>query len=586
MFSVFWKLRWFFKENWKRYAVALILLTFVGIIEVIPTKLIGMSIDHIHLGTMTTKILFQYIGLFVLITISTYGITYIWMYKLFGGAFLVERKLRSRFMRHILQMTPTFFEKNRTGDLMARATNDLKSISVTAGFGVLTLMDSSVWMITILFTMGFLISWKLTLAAIIPLPLMAIIIQIYGKKIHARYMASQDAFGELNDRVLESVAGVRVVRAYVQEKADQERFHQMTEDVFQKNLNVAKIDSLFDPTIKIIVGLSYVIGLGYGANLVFNQVITLGELVSFNVYLGMLIWPMFAIGELINIMQRGNASLDRLDETLSYELDVANPTEPIAVESPDQIRFQDVTFRYPSSKQDNLQNVQVELLQGKTLGIVGKTGSGKTTFIKQLLREYPTGSGDISIAGVSIENQHLDQVRGWFGYVPQDNFLFSRTVRENILFGQDGATEEDLERAIDLASFRKDLEMLPDRLETLVGEKGVALSGGQKQRISIARALIKNPEILILDDSLSAVDAKTEKRIIDNIRTERSGKTTIITTHRLSAVQHADHIIVLDEGRMVEAGTHEQLMELGGWYKEQFIHQQAVSEVEEEVMSS
>jgi ATP-binding cassette, subfamily B, multidrug efflux pump len=586
MFSVFWKLRWFFKENWKRYAVALILLTFVGIIEVIPTKLIGMSIDHIHLGTMTTKILFQYIGLFVLITISTYGITYIWMYKLFGGAFLVERKLRSRFMRHILQMTPTFFEKNRTGDLMARATNDLKSISVTAGFGVLTLMDSSVWMITILFTMGFLISWKLTLAAIIPLPLMAIIIQIYGKKIHARYMASQDAFGELNDRVLESVAGVRVVRAYVQEKADQERFHQMTEDVFQKNLNVAKIDSLFDPTIKIIVGLSYVIGLGYGANLVFNQVITLGELVSFNVYLGMLIWPMFAIGELINIMQRGNASLDRLDETLSYELDVANPTEPIAVESPDQIRFQDVTFRYPSSKQDNLQNVQVELLQGKTLGIVGKTGSGKTTFIKQLLREYPTGSGDISIAGVSIENQHLDQVRGWLGYVPQDNFLFSRTVRENILFGQDGATEEDLERAIDLASFRKDLEMLPDRLETLVGEKGVALSGGQKQRISIARALIKNPEILILDDSLSAVDAKTEKRIIDNIRTERSGKTTIITTHRLSAVQHADHIIVLDEGRMVEAGTHEQLMELGGWYKEQFIHQQAVSEVEEEVMSS
>lgn len=586
MFSVFWKLRWFFKENWKRYAVALILLTLVGIIEVIPTKLIGMSIDHIHLGTMTAEKLFQYIGLFVLITISTYGITYVWMYKLFGGAFLVERKLRSRFMRHILQMTPTFFEKNRTGDLMARATNDLKSISVTAGFGVLTLMDSSVWMVTILFTMGFLISWKLTLAAIIPLPLMAIIIQIYGKKIHARYMESQDAFGELNDRVLESVAGVRVVRAYVQERADQDRFHQMTEDVFQKNLNVAKIDSLFDPTIKIIVGLSYVIGLGYGAKLVFNQVITLGELVSFNVYLGMLIWPMFAIGELINIMQRGNASLDRLDETLSYELDVANPTEPIAVENPDQIRYQDVTFRYPSSKQDNLQNVQVELLQGKTLGIVGKTGSGKTTFIKQLLREYPTGSGDISIAGVSIENQHLDQVRGWLGYVPQDNFLFSRTVKENILFGQDGASEEDLERAIDLASFRKDLEMLPDRLETLVGEKGVALSGGQKQRISIARALIKNPEILILDDSLSAVDAKTEKRIIDNIRSERSGKTTIITTHRMSGVQHADQIIVLDEGRIVEAGTHDQLMEMGGWYKEQFVHQQAVNEVEEEVMSS
>lgn len=586
MLSVFWKLKWFFKENWKRYTVAIILLIIVGILEVIPPKLVGMAIDHIHLGTMTATKLFQYISFFIVLTIGVYGITYFWMYQLFGGAFLVERKLRSRFMRHLLQMTPTFYEKNRTGDLMARATNDLKSISVTAGFGVLTLIDSSVFMITILFTMGFLISWKLTLAAIIPLPLMAIIIQIYGKKIHARYMSSQDAFGDLNDRVLESVAGVRVVRAYVQERADQERFHKMTEDVFEKNLKVAQIDSLFDPTIKVIVGLSYIIGLGYGANLVFNQEITLGELVSFNVYLGMLIWPMFAIGELINIMQRGNASLDRLTETLTYDLDVANPIDPVIVETPDVIRYQDVTFRYPSSKQDNLQNIQVELLQGRTLGIVGRTGSGKTTFIKQLLREYPSGLGELSIAGVAIEKQNLDQVRGWLGYVPQDNFLFSRTVRENILFGQDGATEEDLERAIDLAAFRKDLEMLPDRLETLVGEKGVALSGGQKQRISIARALIKNPEVLILDDSLSAVDAKTEKRIIDNIRTERSGKTTIITTHRLSAVQHADQIIVLEDGRIIESGTHEQLMEIGGWYKEQFVHQQAVSEVEEEVLSS
>jgi ATP-binding cassette, subfamily B, multidrug efflux pump len=583
MLSVFWKLKWFFKENWKRYMVAIIMLIIVGILEVIPPKLVGMVIDHIHVGSMTVEKLFQYVSFFIILMIVIYAITYIWMYQLFGGAFLVERKLRSKFMRHLLKMTPTFFEKNRTGDLMARATNDLKAISLTAGFGVLTLIDSSVFMLTILFTMGFFISWELTLAAIIPLPLMAILIQVYGKKIHARFMESQDAFGDLNDRVLESVSGVRVVRAYVQEKADQERFHQMTEDVFQKNLRVAQIDSLFEPTIKVIVGLSYIIGLGYGAHLVFNQIITLGELVSFNVYLGMLIWPMFAIGELINIMQRGNASLDRLHETLSYAEDVTNPEVAIAVDTPNHIRYQDVTFRYPSSKQDNLQNVQVELFQGRTLGIVGKTGSGKTTFIKQLLREYPTGLGEISIAGVAIEDQTLDQVRGWLGYVPQDNFLFSRTVKENILFGQEGATESDLERAIDLAAFRKDLDSLPERLETLVGEKGVALSGGQKQRISIARALIKNPDILILDDSLSAVDAKTEKRIIENIRLERSGKTTIITTHRMSAVQHADQIIVLDEGRVVEEGTHEQLMKKGGWYKEQYNHQQAESEVEEEV---
>jgi ATP-binding cassette, subfamily B, multidrug efflux pump len=586
MFAVFAKLKWFFIENWKRYTVAVSLLILVGILEVIPPKLVGMAIDHIHLGSMTLERLVQYISFLIVLMIGVYGITYFWMYQLFGGAFLVERKLRSRFMRHLLQMTPTFFEKNRTGDLMARATNDLKAISVTAGFGVLTFIDSSVFMLTILFTMGFLISWKLTLAAILPLPIMAIIIQVYGKKIHARFMESQDSFGNLNDRVLESVSGVRVVRAYVQEEADQARFHQMTEDVFQKNLKVAQIDSLFDPTIKIIVGLSYIIGLGYGAHLVFNQELTLGELVSFNVYLGMLIWPMFAIGELINIMQRGNASLDRLNETLTYSLDVANPQQPVNVHSPDSIKFQNVTFRYPSSKQDNLQNIQLELLQGKTLGIVGRTGSGKTTFIKQLLRMYPTGLGEISITDVPIEDQSLEQVRGWIGYVPQDHFLFSRTVKENILFGQEDATEKDLVKAIELSAFNKDLEMLPEGLETLVGEKGVALSGGQKQRISIARALIKDPEILILDDSLSAVDAKTEKRIIDNIRRERNGKTTIITTHRLSAVQHADQIIVLDEGKMIEIGTHEELMEWGGWYREQYLHQQAESGEEEEVISS
>ncbi|RHW34182.1 ATP-binding cassette domain-containing protein [Neobacillus notoginsengisoli] len=583
MFSVLKKLSWFFKENWRRYTVSIVLLAIAGLIDILPPKLIGMEIDDIRTGVMAKGLILRYMLILSSITVVSYLVTYIWHYKLFGGAYLVERKLRSRFMGHLLKMAPPFFEKNRTGDLMARATNDIKAISMTAGFGILTLADSTIWMLTILLTMGITISWKLTFVAILPLPVMAVLMNLYGKKIHGSFMKAQDAFGDLNDRVLESIAGVRVIRSYVQEENEKKTFHELTEGLFAKNLAVAKVDSLFQPTIKILVGVSYMIGLGYGAKLVFSQQITLGELVSFNVYLGMLIWPMFAVGEMINIMQRGNASLDRVQEILSYKQDVRNIAQPVAVDSPDSIEFKDVAFRYPSSKHDNLSEINVELKQGETLGIVGKTGSGKTTFIKQLLREYPAGTGKLAISDVPIEEQPLEEVRSWIGYVPQDHVLFSRSIRENILFGNREAGEEELQRAIDSAAFRKDLGNLPEGLKTLVGEKGVALSGGQKQRISIARALIKDPEILILDDSLSAVDAKTEQKIIENIRTDRAGKTTVITTHRMSAVMHADRIIVLEDGKIVEQGTHEQLMAKGGWYKEQFERQQAEIAVEEGV---
>lgn len=577
MFSVLHKLGWFFRREKRRYTIGMVLLVFAGIIELLPPRLLGAAIDDIVSGSISWESLARYILMIVFVLIIIYYMTYIWMHKLFGGSNLVERLLRTRFMNHLLRMTPPFFERSRTGDLMARATNDLRSVAQTAGFGMLTLTDSTAYLTVIFVAMGTLISWKLTLAAIIPLPFIALAMMIYGRIIHQRYTLAQDAFGDMNDQVLESVAGVRVIRAYVQERLDEKRFQDVTDDVYRKNLAVARVDAYFEPTIRLCVGLSYAIGLTYGIYLVFHNELTLGDLVSFNMYLGMMIWPMFAIGELINIMQRGGASLDRVNETLNVKPDVEDAAEPAQVDSPDTIEFKNVTFQYPTSTMVNLDNINLTIRRGQTLGVVGRTGSGKSTLLKQLLHEYPLGTGELTISGVPLQSIALSQLHGWIGYVPQEQILFSKSVRQNIQFGLKDASDEVIMEAIRTAAFDQDLGTLSDGLDTLVGEKGVALSGGQKQRVSLARAFIANPEILILDDALSAVDARTEARIVDNIRSKRSGKTTLISTHRLSAVEHADWIIVLDKGRIIEQGTHQELLESNGWYREQYERQQVES---------
>lgn len=574
MFDVLSKLGWFFKKYWKQYTVAIVLLMVASGLEVVPPYLLGSIIDLLTAGEMTPAILTKYVLIFIGIIIGGYLLNFVWQFRLFEGAINLEKILRRNLMQHFLRMTPTFYEKNRTGDLMARATNDLNAVSTTAGFGIMTLIDSTIYMGFIIFAMGYMISWKLTFFAMLPVPIMAILIQYLGKIVHERYMKAQNAFGELNDSVLESVAGVRVVRAYVQEKKDEANFADMSEVVYAKNIHTAKINALFGPITKVGTGISYVVALGYGAHLVATEAMTVGQLVTFNVYLGLAVWPIFAIGELINVMQQGNASLDRVQETLNYEADVQNIPNPQMIATPNAIGFDALTFQYPMSQVKNLQQISLSLKKGQTLGIVGKTGAGKTTFLRQLLREYPIGQGQLSIDGIDITAQTKEQILDWIGYVPQDHVLFSRTIRENILFGKEDATQAELQQAIRAAYFEKDLDNLPMGLETLVGEKGVSLSGGQKQRVSIARALIKDPEILMLDDSLSAVDAKTEARIIENIQRERQGKTTIITTHRLSGIQHADVIIVLDDGQIVEQGTHEELLAQQGWYKEQFDRQQ------------
>ncbi|SFL35882.1 ATP-binding cassette, subfamily B [Gracilibacillus orientalis] len=579
MFSVFNKLSWFFKEQWMRYTIAITALIIVNFIDLIPPKLVGMTIDAIQYNELSAARLTEIIVIFIILIIISYAIMFLWDYNLFSGSLLLERKMRSNLMSHFLKMSPRFYSNNRTGDLMARSTNDLKAIMMTAGFGILTLVDSTVFMLFIILMMGFTISWQLTLAALIPMPIMAFIVHKYGNIIHARFAAAQSAFSELNNYTLESVRGVRVTRAFVQENQDLGRFSGMTEEVFQKNKAVAKMEAYFEPTIKVLVGISYTIGLGYGAIMVFENRISLGDLVAFNVYLGMLIWPMFAIGELINVMQRGNASIDRVDNVLTQQPDVEDPTKPDFVKQPEHIRFQNVEFTYPEAVGKQLKAIDLSIHRGETIGIVGRTGAGKTTLFKQLLREYVPPEGKLTISDIPIDRFTLNTTRSWIGYVPQEHVLFSKTVKENLLFGCGEISMEEINHILESASLKEDIESLPKGLETLVGESGVTLSGGQKQRVSLARALLMDPEILILDDSLSAVDGKTEANIITHLRKERQGKTTLIAAHRLSAVKHADQIIVLEDGQIVERGTHEELMHHNGWYKEQFNIQQMESEV-------
>ena len=561
------KIGWYILSNKKRYLIIVILLLLANIIDVIPAQLIGKTIDFINDGTMTQGLMWQIIGIFLVIIVLSYVFSYIWAYLLFEGAIKIENILRSRLMKKFLIFSPTFYEKNKTGDLMAKSTNDLRTVNMATGFGIITLLDSTTFLLTIILVMGFTISWPLTIFALIPLPALAIIESKLGKKINKAHKSAQESFGVMNDAVLEVVEGVRLTRSYVQEEAEAGRFHNLTESYLKKFMRTKRLDAFFQPLTIIVVSISIAISFGYGAVLVNNGAMTVGQLITFNVYLNMLIWPMYALGMLFNIMERGNASYDRIQGVLD-EVDVLDETGDQSV-SDTGLSFKDVTFKYPLSTHNNLEDITVELSKGETLGIVGKTGSGKSTFIKQLLRIYPEASGNLLIDGQNISTLDRQSLRDKLGYVSQENILFSRTVKENILFGKEDASDEELKSAIELSAFDEDLKRMPEGLDTLVGEKGISLSGGQKQRISIARSLIKDPDILILDDALSAVDARTEARIINHIRTHRQGKTTIIITHRLSAVHHADTIIVLEKGRIVESGSHEALSKAGNWYSEQ-----------------
>ncbi|KQL35978.1 ABC transporter transmembrane domain-containing protein [Psychrobacillus sp. FJAT-21963] len=577
---VFLDLGWFFKERKKQYLIGILMLMFVAFLQLLPPKIIGYVVDEISKGTLTTAFLVKWLGILALAATGMYILRYYWRIMIFGSAIYLARLLRRNLFHHFTRMSPSFYQKKRVGDLMAHATNDLSAVQQTAGAGVLTLVDSITTGGFVIAAMAFTINWKLTIIALLPLPLMAILTSYYGKLLHQRFRYAQEAFSDLNDKAQESISGAKVIKTFGQEKEDTEEFVQLSQEVVEKNIRVAKVDSLFDPTISLIVGACFFLSIIFGTRFILADEMTIGDLFAFTSYLGLLVWPMLAFGWLFNIVERGSASYDRIKNLLDEKIEIDDKEGALDQKPEGDLQFDLEEFKFPEDDRVALHDVHFTLKRGETLGIVGKTGSGKTAILKLLMREFEGYQGEIIYGNHSIDAYKKKSLREAIGYVPQDHFLFSTTVAGNIAFANASATSEQVEEAAKLAYIHEDILQFTDGYKTIVGERGVSLSGGQKQRISIARALLMEPELLILDDSLSAVDARTEEAILEALKEKRTDETTIITSHRLSAIQHAHQIIVMSEGTIIEKGSHDQLMDLKGMYYEMYQLQQLESLVE------
>lgn len=540
----------------------------------------GRVIDAITSGQLTQQDLLLDLFYLLLAAFGMYYLRYVWRMYILGTSYRLGQIMRSRLFEHFTKMSPAFYQTYRTGDLMAHATNDINALTRLAGGGVMSAVDASITALVTLLTMLFSISWQMTLVAILPLPFMAYATSRLGRKTHKAFGESQTAFSELNNKVQESVSGIKVTKSFGYQADELKSFQAVNELTFQKNLQTMKYDSLFDPMVLLFVGSSYVLTLLVGSLMVQKGQITVGNLVTFISYLDMLVWPLMAIGFLFNITQRGKVSYQRIEELLSQESPVKDPEFPMDGIENGRLEYAIDSFAFEN--EETLTDIHFSLAKGQTLGLVGQTGSGKTSLLKLLLREYDVDKGAIYLNGHNIRDYRLTDLRSLMGYVPQEQFLFATSILDNIRFGNPNLPLSAVEEATKLAQVYQDIVAMPQGFDTLIGEKGVSLSGGQKQRLAMSRAMILDPDILILDDSLSAVDAKTEYAIIDNLKETRKDKTTIITAHRLSAVVHADLILVLQNGQIIERGRHEDLLAMDGWYAQTYQSQQLEMKGEED----
>ncbi|WP_439828495.1 ABC transporter transmembrane domain-containing protein [Aeromonas enteropelogenes] len=575
--SVFLRLGWFFKEQWRRYLIAITLLMMVAILTVIPPKVVGWVVDGIAKGGLDNDTLLRYLaGLFGL-GLIIYLLRYVWRVMLFGASYRLAYVLRNRLFGHFTRMSPDFYQRHRTGDLMAHATNDIQAVEMTAGEGVLTLVDSMIVGILVLSIMCSQYSWQLTLLSLLPLPVMAFFMNRFGKQIYKEFKAAQGAFSRLNNKTQEALSGVRVLKSYAVESLEDQGFAELTRQAGERNMAVARIDAKFDPVIYLCIGCSYFLAVAGGSALVLQGELTLGELTSFTMYLGQLIWPMFAIAWLFNIIERGSAAYSRIESLLAERSDIEDPAQPQVLTSAFPLSASGVGYRL--EQRDLLQDIDFTLQRGGMLGVVGRTGAGKSSLLKLLMRLANPSAGQLTMGSVPIERLALGELRRQFAYVPQEPFLFSTTIAANIALGRPDASQEEIERVARIACVHDDIVRFPKGYETEVGEKGVTLSGGQKQRLAIARALLLEAPILVLDDALSAVDAHTEQQILHALKAHR--RTLILVSHRMTAVEQADEILVLEQGRVSERGRHGALMAHNGWYTDMVRYQRLEQDVEE-----
>lgn len=569
----------FIKKHPMRYLVSFVLMIGSSITSVYPARIVGQVVEKIVASELNGDWLWTQLVILVGIILVAYITESIWTNLIFMGYYEMQKKLRVKLLRNNLMKKIPFYAHFRTGDIITRSSEDVMTIGDMMGFGMFALMNSTLMVTVSIYMMVTTISLPLTIVAVLPLPILSYLVYKWGFDLEEEYNKAQNAVSQLNNEVLEMIDGTYVIRAYGQEDAMMDEFRAKTKKAMKQNIIVSEIESRFIPLAQLFMMISFTIALLYGGYLVSTGTILVGDVIAFQVYMGAIMWPMFMIGDIITNYKRGKVATERINEILRYDDDIERGGTK-ALETIESIEFKDFHFTYPGEETSLLKGINLTLKKGETLGIVGKTGSGKTTLLMQLLHQFPYKGEKLFINAEPLIDYDSQTVAGHLAYVPQEHTLFSRTIRENMLFGKEDATDDEIWEALTLASFEGDVKRMPDELDTMVGEKGVSLSGGQKQRLSIARAFLRNRECLILDDALSAVDAKTEREIISHLQQERGGCMNIISAHRLSAICHADEIIVMNEGRISERGTHEELLEQRGWYYEQYLTQEMEEEIE------